>query len=129
MSMRALFVGDVIGSPGREAVRRHLPVVKERYGIDVVILNAENIAAGFGVTLKTLAEMSNAGVDIFTSGNHIWDKNEAAEAMKKYPLIRPLNYPAELPALTVKANVGAQKKSIENKRDIMKMITVKGMGC
>lgn len=96
MSMRALFVGDVIGSPGREAVRRHLAVVKERYGVDVVILNAENIAAGFGVTLKTLAEMSGVGVDIFTSGNHIWDKNEAAEAMKKYPLIRPLNYPAEL---------------------------------
>ena len=94
--MTIMFIGDVIGSPGREMVRRYLPRIKEQYGIDFAILNAENIAGGFGVTLKTLAEMSAAGADMFTGGNHTWDKSDAVEAMKKYPMIRPLNYPAEL---------------------------------
>jgi len=94
--MRVLFVGDVIGSPGREMVRRHLCAAKERFGVDVAILNAENIAAGFGVTQKTIAEMTDAGADLMSSGNHIWDKPDVLEVFKKYPLIRPINYPAEL---------------------------------
>lgn len=94
--MRILFVGDIIGSPGRDMVRRHLSAAKERFGVDVAIVNAENIAAGFGITQKTAAEMMDAGVDLMTSGNHIWDKAEVVEVFKKYPLIRPLNYPSEL---------------------------------
>jgi len=94
--MRILFIGDVIGRAGREMVRRHLGAAKERFGVDFAILNAENIAGGFGITQKTAAEMTDAGVDLMTGGNHIWDKPEVKELFDKYPLIRPLNYPSEL---------------------------------
>ncbi len=108
--MRVLFIGDVIGSPGREMVRRHLGAAKERFGIDLAILNAENIAAGFGITQKTAAEMTDAGVDLMTSGNHIWDKAEAVEVFKKYPLIRPLNYPSELGGESIRILEAADEK-------------------
>ena len=74
MSLTIMFIGDVIGSPGREMVRRYLPRIKEQYGIDFAILNAENIAGGFGVTLKTLAEMSAAGADMFVAGSAIFSQ-------------------------------------------------------
>ncbi len=113
--MRVLFVGDVIGSPGREMVRRHLAKARETYNIDFAILNAENIAAGFGITMKTAAEMMDAGVDMMTSGNHIWDKSEAVEVMKKYPLLRPINYPAELGGDGVAVvEVGSERLGIIN---------------
>jgi metallophosphoesterase (TIGR00282 family) len=94
--MRVLFVGDIIGSPGRGMVRRHLSAAKKQFGADIAIINAENIAAGFGITQKTAEEMMGAGVDLMTGGNHIWDKTEVVEVFKKYPLIRPINYPVEL---------------------------------
>ncbi len=113
--MRVLFVGDIIGSPGRDMIRRHLPVAKERFGVDVAIINAENIAAGFGITTKTAAEMMDAGVDMMTSGNHIWDKAEVAEVFKKYPLIRPINYPPELSGEGVKViDVNGKRLGIVN---------------
>ncbi len=104
-----------MGSPGREMARRHIAGVKERFGIDVTVLNAENIAAGFGITMKTAEEMMGCGVDIMTSGNHIWDKSEAVEVMKKYPLIRPINYPAELGGEGVRVlEVGGERLAVLN---------------
>jgi 2',3'-cyclic-nucleotide 2'-phosphodiesterase len=113
--MRILFVGDIIGSPGREMVRRHLMGAKEKFGVDIAIINAENVAAGFGITQKTAAEMMDAGVDMMTSGNHIWDKPEVVEVFKKYPLIRPLNYPIELGGESVKVlEVGNERLAVVN---------------
>jgi hypothetical protein len=113
--MRVLFVGDVIGRAGREMVRRHLQKAKEAYSVDFAVLNAENIAAGFGITQKTAAEMVDAGVDLMTGGNHIWDKPEVVEVFKKYPLIRPLNYPKELGGDGLKAlEIGGEKLGVIN---------------
>ena len=69
-------VGDVVGSPGRQAIKTILPQLRDEYKIDLVTANAENTAGGFGLTMKTGLELINSGVDVLTSGNHIWDKKE-----------------------------------------------------
>ncbi len=96
---KILFIGDVIGKPGRRALREVLPQCKEEYKPDVTIVNVENLAHGKGVTPITLAEVDALGVYCFTSGNHIFKKNElSTECFEKYPkLIRPGNYPENLP--------------------------------
>lgn len=92
--MRILFIGDVMGRPGREAVARLLPVLKEEFTPDLVIANGENLAHGAGVTQKVADEMFAVGVDALTSGNHVFDKKEASAflADAQLPLIRPLNF-------------------------------------
>lgn len=93
--MKILFFGDIIGEPGRKAVAKILPDLKEKYEPDLVIANAENLAHGFGVTEKSVKEILAAGVDILTSGNHIFDKKEGLLLLnnKDIPLIRPANWP------------------------------------
>ena len=92
--MRILMIGDVIGQPGREAVRAILPDLKREQSIDVVICNGENTAGGFGITADTATELLESGVDVLTSGNHIWDKKEIIPYLDEgLPLIRPANYP------------------------------------
>lgn len=92
--MRILFVADVIGSPGRKVAKGLLPLVKEETGADAVILNGENSAGGFGVTPETVAEFLALGVDVITTGNHVWDKREILPLLDKEPrLLRPANYP------------------------------------
>ncbi len=102
--MKILFFGDVIGRIGRRAIAKILPELKKKYEPDLVIANAENLAHGFGVTAKTLGEMIEAGVEVFTSGNHIWDKSEVFEIMSesKINLLRPANYPPGTPGLGYK---------------------------
>src|SRR5687768_10063200 len=96
--MNILFVGDVIGRPGRELVRKGLRALVDRYSVDLVIANAENSAAGFGVTKDIGDTLLEWGVDVMTSGNHIWDKREAIEYIAGEPrLLRPANYPAGVP--------------------------------
>jgi len=97
--MRVLFIGDIVGSPGREAVNKLLPELKKEYSIDAVVANAENLAAGKGFTASTLLAMQKAGVEVFTSGNHVWtNKRELGLlADKSFPLLRPANYPLEAP--------------------------------
>jgi 2',3'-cyclic-nucleotide 2'-phosphodiesterase len=91
--MRILFIGDVMGRPGRRAVRELLPGMISERRLDLVVLNAENLAGGTGVTAPTLEEMFAAGADVLTSGNHIWDKKDALDIIKREPrLLRPLNY-------------------------------------
>ncbi len=96
--MNILFIGDVLGRPGRELVRRSLRSLVERHGLDLVIANVENAAAGFGITREIGDEFLKWGVDVMTSGNHIWDKKEAIEYIAAEPrLLRPANYPAGVP--------------------------------
>lgn len=90
---RVLFIGDIIGQPGRRALRRFLPRIKEKYSPDVVLANAENAAGGVGITEDVGAELLEQ-VDVLTSGNHIWDKKEALPYLDREPrLLRPANYP------------------------------------
>ena len=92
--MRILMIGDVIGKPGRQAIKALLPEVRQEYGIDMVIANGENTAGGFGITSDTAYELLENGVDVLTSGNHIWDQKEIIPSMDEgLPLIRPANYP------------------------------------
>src|SRR3977135_4464153 len=96
--MRILFIGDIVGRPGRELVRRGLSGLVEHHRIDLVIANAENAAAGFGITREIGDQLLDWGVEVMTSGNHIWDKKEALDYIgAEARLIRPANYPAGTP--------------------------------
>ena len=96
--MNILVIGDVVGRPGRELVRKGLRALIEVHGVDFVIANAENAAAGFGVTKDIGDALLEYGVDVMTSGNHIWDKKEVIDYIKAEPrLLRPANYPAGVP--------------------------------
>ena len=96
--MRVLMIGDVIGRPGRRAVQAILPGLRDEYGIDLVVANGENTAAGFGITLDTAQELLDSGVDVITSGNHIWDQREIIPHLDgDLPILRPLNYPPTVP--------------------------------
>jgi hypothetical protein len=93
-----LLIGDVVGRPGRELVRKGLRALIDVHGVDFVIANAENAAAGFGVTKDIGDSLLESGVDVMTSGNHIWDKKEVIDYIKVEPrLLRPANYPAGVP--------------------------------
>ena len=96
--IRLLFIGDIVGRPGRDLVRHGLQAIVERHQIDLVIANAENAAAGFGITRDIGDHLLEWGVDVMTSGNHIWDKKEALDYIGAEPrLLRPANYPAGAP--------------------------------
>jgi metallophosphoesterase (TIGR00282 family) len=93
--MRIAFFGDVVGRAGRDGLAEHLPRLRRRLGLEFVIINAENAAAGFGITESTARELFDAGADALTLGNHSWDQKEAMTYIVREPrLIRPLNYPA-----------------------------------
>jgi len=92
--MLVLAIGDIIGSPGRQAVKELLPGLRQQYGINIVIANGENVAGGLGLTLTTAEELFNVGVDVLTSGNHIWAQKEIIPYLdSEMPILRPLNYP------------------------------------
>jgi len=96
--MLILAIGDIIGRPGRKAVCEFLPGLRQQYGLDMVIANAENTAGGFGLTSTTAKELFSAGVDVLTSGNHIWAQKEILPYLdSKMPILRPLNYPPKVP--------------------------------
>jgi metallophosphoesterase (TIGR00282 family) len=90
---RVLMIGDVIGKPGRQAIEQVLPGLRDERGIDFVTANGENLAGGMGLTTATADILFSVGVDVITSGNHIWDKREIYEALDKNDrILRPLNY-------------------------------------
>lgn len=92
--MKLLFIGDIVGEPGRRAVRTLLPVLRERFGLGFVVANAENSAGGNGVTAATAQEIFAAGVDVITSGDHVWDQKEIVGLLARDPrVLRPANYP------------------------------------
>jgi len=91
-------IGDIIGRPGRQAVKELVPDLRKQYGLNLVIANAENAAGGFGLTSNTAEELIDAGVDVLTSGNHIWAQQEIIPHLDEgIPIIRPLNYPSGVP--------------------------------
>ena len=96
--MKVLFIGDIVGETGRKALKEGLLKLIERLKIDFVIANAENAAGGFGITKSIGEEIFSFGVNVLTSGNHIWDKKEAVTyIVKENRLLRPANYPEDVP--------------------------------
>ncbi|HWC61546.1 MAG TPA: TIGR00282 family metallophosphoesterase [Verrucomicrobiae bacterium] len=96
--MNLLFIGDIVGQPGRRAVRELVPKLREQYALDFVIANGENSAGGSGITVKTAEEIFAAGVDVITSGDHLWDQKEVTELLaRETRFLRPLNYPPTTP--------------------------------
>ncbi|MBI4180219.1 TIGR00282 family metallophosphoesterase [bacterium] len=98
--MRILFLGDVVGRPGRTIVARRVPLLRQELKLDVVIANGENLASGIGITMDKAEEMFRAGVDVLTSGNHVWKKKEFVDHISKHDeprILRPANYPDGAP--------------------------------
>jgi metallophosphoesterase (TIGR00282 family) len=96
--MRLLFLGDVLGRSGRNAVYETLPSLRERLAADFVIVNGENAAGGFGITETIFQDLLDAGADVITTGNHVWDQREALVFISRQRrLLRPLNFPAGTP--------------------------------
>jgi len=96
--MRVLLCGDVVGRSGREAVAAHVPRLRAELGLDFVVVNGENAAHGFGITDRICAEFYAAGVDVITTGNHVWDRREIIPYIDADPrLLRPINFPPGTP--------------------------------
>ncbi len=96
--MNILFIGDIVGSPGRGAVKKLLPELKKEYKLDFVVANAENAAGGSGITARVADELFDSGVDVLTSGDHIWKKKEIFEIINQNErILRPINFPSGTP--------------------------------
>jgi metallophosphoesterase (TIGR00282 family) len=96
--VKLLFIGDIVGQPGRRAVRELLPRLRQHHEVDLVVANGENSAGGSGITPRTAEEIFGAGVDVITSGDHLWDQKDVLQLLGSEPrFIRPLNYPSGTP--------------------------------
>lgn len=92
--MKLLFIGDIVGEPGRRAVKTLVPLLRMQHGLEVVVANGENSAGGSGITSKIADELFAAGVDVITSGDHLWDQREVTELLvNEKRFLRPANYP------------------------------------
>lgn len=110
--MRILFIGDIFASPGRRIVADCLPDLISAERLDLVVANGENAAGGFGITPAIAEELFGLGIDVITSGNHIWDKRETFDYLARQPrLLRPANYPGDLPGAGV--HVGRGRNGVE----------------
>jgi metallophosphoesterase (TIGR00282 family) len=109
--MKVLFVGDVVGAPGRRILRARLPGLKRDSGADLTIVNGENAAGGAGLTAATADEIFGAGADVVTTGNHVWDKREIVSLIERDPrILRPANYPEGTPGAGVVVVTAADAK-------------------
>jgi len=98
VGVNILFIGDIVGSPGRRAVQELLPKLREIHGLDVIIANGENSAGGNGITPDLATDLFSYGVDAITTGDHLWDQKEVLELLQNEPrFLRPLNYPSGTP--------------------------------
>ena len=96
--MKILFIGDVVGSPGRRIFKAHIPRLKREYGLNAVVVNAENAAAGSGLTVLLAKELLEAGADAITLGDHAWGQREFASTINQVPqVVRPANFPPQAP--------------------------------
>jgi metallophosphoesterase (TIGR00282 family) len=96
--MLILAIGDIVGKPGRKALSQFLPGLRHQYGFELVMANGENAAGGIGLTPETAQELLDAGVDVITSGNHIWAQKDIFPYLEgQMPILRPLNYPPGVP--------------------------------
>jgi metallophosphoesterase (TIGR00282 family) len=92
--VKVLFVGDVVGQPGRRAVQHLVPRLRQQWSVDVVVVNGENAAGGSGINSKTAADLFNGGADVITTGDHVWDQKEVVTLLQNDPrVLRPVNYP------------------------------------
>lgn len=115
--MNILFIGDISGRPGRNAVKKVLPQLHKKYEVDLTIANIENASSGFGITEENYRDLRSAGIDVCTSGNHIWAKKEVTELLDdpKEPLIRPANYPSGVPGKSIwSTEIGSTKVVVAN---------------
>jgi metallophosphoesterase (TIGR00282 family) len=115
--MKCIFIGDIVGNPGIIALKEALPVLVSRYEPDITIANGENAANGFGITRKIAHDFIEAGVDVITSGNHIWDRKGIIKFIdKEERLLRPANFPAGVPGTgsRVFCTASAEKVGILN---------------
>ncbi len=120
--IRVAFIGDVIGRPGRTIISQHLKSLRDEFKIDFVVSNGENISHGFGITAKNANELFRVGVDLFTGGNHSWDKKEIIQYLDTLPIIRPLNYPIGVAGSGIfKGNIRGEKFAIINLMGIYSM--------
>ena len=116
-AVKILFLGDIVGEPGRRAVRVLVPILRARHGLHLVVANGENSAGGSGITPETAAEIFAAGVDVITSGDHLWDQKEVMDLLINEPrFVRPLNYPSGTPGQgsTVFQPEGARPVAVVN---------------
>lgn len=97
--MKILFLGDIVGRCGREAVFSRLYDLKEKYNIDVCIANVENASGGFGINKDAAEELSRAGIDVFTTGNHVFSKKDVLQMFDNYNIVRPYNFPEKDPGV------------------------------
>lgn len=118
--IKILFLGEVIGRPGRKTVLKTLPNLLKKYNPDFVLANGEQLAGGKGLTVNTVSQMQKAGVDFFTTGNHVWDRREFITSLddKSIPVIRPANYP--------KGNPGEGYKIVKSKTGEVLVINLMG---
>jgi len=95
--VKLLFIGDIVGQPGRNAVKTLLPGLRERYALDFVVANGENSAGGNGITPRIAEELFSCGIDVITSGDHLWDQKEVMDLLaNEKRFLRPLNYPKDV---------------------------------
>jgi metallophosphoesterase (TIGR00282 family) len=111
-----LFCGDVVGRPGREAVKKHVPALRRQFALDLVVVNAENAAAGRGLTERLCGEFYDAEVDVLTTGNHVWDQREIIPYIDRDPrVLRPANFPKGTPGAGWRVHsVGGQSALVIN---------------
>ena len=113
--MRIAFIGDIVGRPGREMLKKYLPQIKEEEKIDFVIANYENASHGFGLTSKNANELVSYGIDVMSGGNHTWDKKDILPLFDTHELLRPHNYPQEVPGTGCKTyEVNGEKLGVLN---------------
>ena len=127
--MKILLIGDIVGRPGRVAVERFVVPLREERGIDLVIANCENAAGGAGITPSVADELFRVGVDVLTSGNHVWKKREAFELLKlDHRVIRPANYPDGAPGMgsTVVETLDGRKVGVLN---LMGRVFMEALDC
>src|SRR5690625_1403674 len=107
MTVKILFIGDIVGSPGREMLTDYLPKLKEKYRPQITVVNGENAAAGKGITEKIYKQFLNLGVQAVTMGNHTWNKREVIDFIDEAPyLIRPANFPENNPGKGIVYEIG-----------------------
>jgi 2',3'-cyclic-nucleotide 2'-phosphodiesterase len=119
VSMRILFIGDIVGKPGRSCLKSYLPRLKNKQSFDFIIANGENAAGGAGITENVFNELRKLGVDLVTGGNHIWDQKDIFNFIDAEPrMIRPANYPVETTpgrgSVIIEAKKGTKKLAIIN---------------
>ena len=127
--MKLLLIGDVVGRPGRAIIERQLVGLREELGLDFVIANCENAAAGAGITPSVADELFRAGVDVLTSGNHVWKLREAFDLLRRdHRIIRPANYPDSAPGTgsTIVESISGQKVGVLN---VMGRIFMEPLDC